>query len=82
MLSQGYLTKVGQRWKSHKRRWFVITFYDIRYYENRVRPTKTRAVKGSNEGIFFPSFPLIIVAAPSTSANASFCLLCRREMSP
>lgn len=39
VLSEGYLTKIGQRWKSHKRRWFVITFQDIRYYENRVRPS-------------------------------------------
>jgi hypothetical protein len=37
VLGQGYLTKIGQRWKSHKRRWFVITFQDIKYYENRVR---------------------------------------------
>lgn len=37
VLAEGYLTKIGQRWKSHKRRWFVISFLDIRYYENRVR---------------------------------------------
>lgn len=42
LLGEGYLTKIGQRWKSHKRRWFVITFTDIRYYESRVRNEQAR----------------------------------------
>ena len=55
-LGQGYLTKIGQRWKSHKRRWFVVTFQEIKYFENRVRSPQFQHGIASNSTHLFSSF--------------------------